>query len=334
MALADFERIDDYGDASAEAEACRNDCALFDFSFLESAHLEGGEARAVIEGFTGRSMEGVAVGRICYALRVGPSGEAVADLTVWRTGAASFEVMSGRREDIADLLTHSGRGVDVVDMTAERGVFAVQGPASLDALRRLGDIGSIAKLRYFDFGHATFAGIGCRIGRLGYTGEAGFEIIVGRRYAGELWQALSDFARPTGFTAVDMLRIEAGFILFANEFRLPVFPCEAGLGKFSRSADMRAPEITLLTFRADADRLRWPWQPPEELKRPTAPGEIVVTSACESIAAGGILGLGYVLAATAADAELRDPTGIFRNIRPAAMPFYDTAKRRPRAPWR
>ena len=48
------------------------------------------------------------------------------------------------------------------------------------------------------------------------------------------------------------------------------------------------------------------------------PGEIVVTSACESIVAGGILGLGYVLKGTTAGAELDDPTGIFRNIRRAA----------------
>src|SRR5271170_1623785 len=122
MALADFQRIDDYGNATAEAEACRNNCALFDFSFLESARLEGSGARGVIEAFTGRSMEALAEGRICYALRVGPSGECVADLTVWRTGTVSFEVMSGRREDIADLLTYSGRGVDVVDMKAERAI--------------------------------------------------------------------------------------------------------------------------------------------------------------------------------------------------------------------
>ena len=68
----------------------------------------------------------------------------------------------------------------------------------------------------------------------------------------------------------------------------------------------------------------------------------MVTSACESIVAGGILGLGYVLAGDEAEdgagdgpgASLRDPTGIFRNIRQTPLPYYDTAKRRPRLPWR
>jgi hypothetical protein len=50
--------------------------------------------------------------------------------------------------------------------------------------------------------------------------------------------------------------------------------------------------------------------------------------------ARGILGLGYVLAGQGADASLRDSTGIFRNIRQTSLPYYDTAKRRPRQAWR
>ena len=60
----------------------------------------------------------------------------------------------------------------------------------------------------------------------------------------------------------------------------------------------------------------------------------MVTSACDSVMAGGILGLGYVLATTTATTALHDPTGTFRNVRLTPMPFYDTAKRRPRARWR
>jgi aminomethyltransferase len=334
MALAGFKRIDDFGDAAAEARACRTACALFDFSFLECARLEGSGARGVIETFAGRSLETLGVGKIRYALRVGRGGEVVADLTIWRMGAESYEVMSGRREDILDLLHCAGTSIDVVDVGPDIATFALQGPASLTTLGRLGDIGSIEPLGYFSFGHAKLNGIGCRIGRLGYTGEAGFEIIAAREDACALWQALSVLARPAGFITTDILRIEAGFVLFSNEFRLRVSPSEAGLGKFHRSSRLAAPEIALISFRAEADGLKWPWQPSRQLKRPVAPDEIAVTSACESIVAGGILGLGYVRAEGGVDASWHDPTGIFRNVRRVPMPFYDTAKRRPRAPWR
>jgi len=334
MALAGFDLVRDFGDAAAEARACRSDCALFDFSFLECARVAGIEARRVIETFTGRSLDALGEGEIFYALRADPSGALAADLTVWRTGADSFEVMSGRREDIIDLMAWAAPCVDVTDLTAQRAVFAVQGPRTLEALRKLGDVSRIESLKYFAFGRAQLAGIPCTIGRLGYTGEAGVEIIADRILARELWQALCAQVRPAGFIAADMLRIEAGFVLFSNEFCIPVSPREAGLEKFCRPTVSPKPEISLVSFRAEADNLTYPWQPPRDLQRPTAPGSIAVTSACHSIAAGGILGLAYVLGGTAPDCVLRDATRTFHNIRLVSKPFYDAAKRRPRAPWR
>ena len=335
MALIDFPLIENYGDAAAEAKACRTHCALFDFSFLECVRLAGTRARRTVETFTGRSMAALAEGQIFYALRVDSHGNAVADLTIWRTGHESFEVMSGRREDAAALLGLTGAGLDGADMSGARAVFAIQGPASLAALLRLGVSGPVERLRYFHFCSAKIGGIPCTVGRLGYTGAAGFEIVVARRHACDLWGSLSLHARPAGFVAADALRIEAGFVLFKNEFRLPVAPQEAGLGKFFRpTAAARTPSLALISFRADARDLHWPWSPSSALKRPTAPAEIAVTSACESELAGGILGLGYIATSTPAAASLRDPTGTFSNIRPTAMPFYDTAQQRPGAPRR
>ncbi len=340
MALADFQRIDHFGDPAAEARACRSACALFDFSFLESARICGGTARQVVEAFTGRTLAKLPVGKIAYALRLGAAGEVLADLTIWRIDAETFEVMSGRHEDIADLAGYAGPGVAVSEV-ANRATFAVQGPASLDALRRLGAIDAVAALPYFGFTDASLDGIACRVGRLGYTGEAGFEVICRRSDAERLWQTIARYARPAGFIALDMLRIEAGFVLFSNEFRLPATPAEAGLGKFYRPPN--------LSPRSHSFRL-WPMpigslgrgSPGGRASDRRRPGEVVVTSACESIVAGGILGLGYVLGGHEADdsagagpgASLRDPTGIFRNIRQTSLPYYDTAKRRPRLPWR
>jgi aminomethyltransferase len=331
MALADFHPIAHFGDPAAEASACRAACALFDFSFLECARVEGGGARQILETFVGRSLAALDSGKISYALRVNSGGEAVADLTIWRAGAECYEVMSGRREDIADLLA-CAEPATAIAAIVDRAMFALQGPNSLDVLRHLGRVEAIEPLRYFGFTDARIDGIACRIGRLGYTGEA--EIICGREEGAELWQALSCYARPAGFIAMDMLRIEAGFVLLRNEFRLPVTPEEAGLGKFRRSSYSTPPRIALVSFCADADRLDWPWRPSETPRRPASPGEVVVTSACNSVVAGGILGLGYALWPGEPGAQLHDPSGTFRNIRQTSMPYYDPRKRRPRSPWR
>ena len=333
MALVDFNLVGDFGDAAAEARGCRTDCALFDFSFLECARLCGTGAKGIIEAFTGRRLDSLRIGHIHYALRVGPAGNMLADLTIWRTGLNSYEVMSGRREDVDDLMSCAGPGVEVADVGPEMATFALQGPRSLDVLRRLGPLDLIGRLDYFTFAETALEGVPCRIGRLGYTGEAGFEIIFNRRQAYQLWQTLSAHARPAGFIAADILRIEAGFVLFSNEFLVPVSPEEAGLGKFHRQPETAMPKLALVSFCATSGSLHLPWKPSSALQRPGSVGEITVTSACYSPAADGILGLGYAHTDCKIGACLHDPTGNFRNIRRVGMPFYDPAKLRPRGPW-
>src|SRR5260370_23839592 len=169
MALADFQRIDRFGARAAEARARRSACALFDCSFLESARICGGTARQVVEAFTGRTLAKLPFGKIAYALRLGAAGAVLADLTIWRTDAETFEVMSGRHDDIADLAGYAGPGVAVSEV-ANRATFAVQGPASLEALRRLGAVDAIPAPTYFGLTAASPDGISCRVGRACYNG--------------------------------------------------------------------------------------------------------------------------------------------------------------------
>jgi aminomethyltransferase len=324
----------DFGDPVGEARACREESALFDFSFLECAQVRGPGALSAVEGFVSRPLASLAQGAIAYAIRTNSSGMALADLTIWRTGVDTFEVMSGRREDIAELAACASVQAEITNLEGAHAVFAVQGPGALDVLDRLGGGNTAAGLAYFRFASTELAGTPCRIGRLGYTGEAGFEIILPRAQAQYLRQELSRYARPSGFIAMDALRIEAGFVLFANEFRLPISPAEAGLQQFHAGPNSQAAPLKLVSFQAEVDDVSLPWAMASAPDRPAEPGIIAVTSACKSLVAKGVLGLGFVAASTAANAALHDPSGQFRAIRAAPRPFYDGFKRRPRQPWR
>lgn len=335
MAFAPASLQRDYGDVRSEVLACRTRCALFDFSFLERAAIAGSSAQRVLEAFTGRSLAKLQIGEVRYALRVGSTGVLLADLTIWRTGPESYELMSGRREDVSDLLRLSAPDCCVMDLSAQTAVFAVQGPQSLDALRGLGDMSAVATLRYFEFCEARLASVPCVIGRLGYSGEPGFEIIVNVELQAPLWNELSGRARPAGFAAADILRIEAGLVLFANEFVVPATPSEAGLARFFQAANpLDARPIRLVCFRAASDQTPCIWRPSPDVARPERAGVIAITSACDSVAAEGILGLGYVSAESVSRAlPLRDPTGLFRDICLVSQPYYEAAKRRPREAW-
>ena len=235
-----FERArlkKDFGDPIGEARACREGSAVFDFSFLECVRLNGAGACTVVEAYVRRPLDKLVRGAIAYAVRTNSSAAAVADLTVWRTGADAYEVMSGRREDVAALMACTSTQVETMNVGADRAVFAAQGPDTFNVLRQFGNADTLANLSYFQFVRTELAGVACTVGRLGYTGEAGFEIIVPRTDARRLWDELSRHARPAGFIAADMLRIEAGFVLYDNEFRLPVSPGEAGLRAIPRGAE-------------------------------------------------------------------------------------------------
>lgn len=334
MKLNGIELRSDFGDPLGEARSCRQGSALFDFSFIQSARISGARAQQIVEVFSSRSVQSLEEGKIFYAVRADESGRAISDLTIWRTAGNIFEIMSGRVEDIAALLDLDSGDARIENVSEERAVLAVQGPLSLHVLQRAGGDRRIADLDYFSFTHTFLGGIPCIVGRLGYTGEAGFEVITAPQYFNKLWRILATHARPAGFIAADMLRIEAGFVLFANEFRLPISPIEAGLGKFYSGHEKSKPELKLITFQAETEALKpLPWQSSIELSRSIKPNEIVVTSACRSISNGKIIGLGYIPIATPKEARLKDKSGVFYDISRLPMPFYDRQKLRPRTNW-
>lgn len=317
--------IRDYGDIDAEVAACRNDVALFDFSFMARGAAAGPLARQSVQALISRPLEALRPGRIVYCVRTDGRGHALADLTVWQTNPDRYEVFSGRGEDIAAIA-----GGD--DLTEESCVLSVQGPGSLRALVGLADLDALSQLAYFAHAEIEIGGIRCRVGRLGYTGERGFEIVAPAGAKQRLWDILCAKARPAGFAAADILRIEAGFMLFSNEFRPMVTPAEAGLQRFdaARAAPRR---VELVGFRADCRFRPILYAPDGSLPFPPREDEIAITSAAWSASLGCVIGLGYVRA-DAAREEFVDPAGKFQKVRKADLPFIDPAKRRVRGGWR
>ncbi len=327
--------ITDFGDPERELNACRTDCALFDFSFVQRARVKGREAKTIVEAFATRNLDSMPIGKIRYALRLGENETLVSDLTIWKISDEHFEVMSGHPQDIRDLQTQGGACVQ--DLTDESAIFAVQGPHALERLApRCGTADQLAELSYFEHINCTVGGTSCRVGRLGYTGEAGFELVCSRANAAQLWACLTENIQPAGFIAADVLRIEAGFPLFWNDFALPVTAQEAGLSAFSRSnSTSSAATLRRICFSANSATRPILWRPESTPDRPAKPGEVAVTSACYSTRAERVLGLGYVLASSVeTETEMFDLGGQFHDIRTQSLPFYDFAKARPRAAWR
>jgi aminomethyltransferase len=324
----------DYGDVFGEAMSCRSAAALFDFSFMHRIRIRGSRAPALIALLTPRKIADLPVGRIRYALALDARGHVLGDLTVWRLDREGFEIFLPPGNAHAFLQGAAAATASLCDLSSETAIFAVQGPASLRALASLAPAAQLRALPYFGHAEINVSGVACRVGRLGYTGERGFEIVLPRDAREVVWHALAEYARPAGFPAADILRIEAGFALFTNEFRFSVSPQALGLARFASDEETSSANerpLRLICFQAHCDHEPILWQPRAEAHFPPRLGTVLITSACRSVTTGGVIGLGYAALPTE---NFADANGQFRDIRRTSLPIYDHTKSRPRGGWR
>lgn len=113
---------------------------------------------------------------------------------------------------------------------AELAMIAVQGP---DAIRIASSLVSAEQAAVIN-SLQVFQGLPAGdwfIGRTGYTGEDGLEIMLPNEAAANFWQALADAGvAPCGLGARDTLRLEAGMNLYGHEMDDSVSPLAANMG--------------------------------------------------------------------------------------------------------
>jgi aminomethyltransferase len=321
-----------YTDAAEEHLATRRACGLFDFSFMGHFEVAGAGARAFLDRLQTRNLSSLAPGRIAYTLLLRPDGTVFIDATVWCLARDRYWLFSGRRSDFAFVAAAAGEaGVALGDLSGASAVLAVQGPESARVLER--HLGAAPRVPYFGFREAVIAGVPVTIGRLGYSGDLGYELIVPTGAAGNLWRALAIDARECGFDAANSLRIESGYILFTNELARPVNPYELGLERLV-SLDGRA-----FTGSGALRALRWRLHDRRLVgldgfarRDASSCGEgprVEVTSRVRSPIFGGELALGFATAEAAAPGTLVSSTDT-EVCRICRLPFYDPGRVLPR----
>jgi aminomethyltransferase len=321
-----------YTDAVEEHLATRRSCGLFDFSFMSQFEIAGANARVFLDRLQTRNLEGLALGRIAYTLLLRPDGTVFIDATVWCLAPDRYWLFTGRRSDfgfVAEALREEG--VDLRDRSGEHAVLAVQGPESARVLER--HLGAPPGIAYFGFRAAKLAGVPVTIGRLGYSGELGYELIVAAEAASVLWRQLGRDARECGFDAANSLRIESGYVLFTNELTGPVNPFELGLGRlvsFDARAFAGSEALRAVRWREPGRRLvgldgfarRDPFSL-HELPRAE------VTSRVRSPSVGTELALGFAQAEAAAAGTVVAVSGT-ELARVCRLPFFDPGRVLPR----
>ena len=237
--FAGFSMPVQYTSIVEEHRAARETAALFDVSHMGQLALEGAGAPAAADRLCSRRMSDLREGRVRYALLCNEAGGVVDDLTVYRTGDASYLLCvnaANVEKDRAWIDTHLPAHATLRDESEATGLLALQGPAAAAVLAEVGG-GALDALRRFRFARALLAGRRVLASRTGYTGADGFELYCDAADAAPLFEALLEAGRghglrPAGLGARDTLRLEAALPLYGQELDDTTSPLEAGLGRF------------------------------------------------------------------------------------------------------
>src|SRR5437667_5088268 len=177
-----------YGSIIDEHQAVRTAAGLFDISHMGRLSFGGPDSLDLIQqGYTNNAAT-MKDFQARYGLVCNERGGIRDDVLVyrWPYGWAMVVNASNRYKIVGWLSEHKGsRKVEVQDQTTATGMIAVQGPKALELCRGLTDADP-AGLAYYTAAPTRYKGRQCVLSRTGYTGEDGFEVMLGAAAAVEL----------------------------------------------------------------------------------------------------------------------------------------------------
>jgi glycine cleavage system aminomethyltransferase T/glycine/D-amino acid oxidase-like deaminating enzyme len=261
-----------------EQRATRERVAVFDQTSFSLYDVSGPDALGSLQWICAADVD-VPDGGCVYTPFLNARGTYEADLTVTRTGADSFLLVSSSATTVRDLdwierHLEPGADVTVVDRTEDLSVIGVMGPRSRELLGRVSrgattGEGADWSDEAFPFATSRTVRIGdvlLRATRMTYVGELGWELVVPLADALAVYDALRAAGdelglADAGYHAIESLRVEKGYRAFGRDLTPDLTPVEAGL-VFATALGVRSGSTKDFLGRealaAHRDRLRGP----------------------------------------------------------------------------
>ena len=229
-----------FGDPADEHHAVRASAGLFDASFLGRIELAGKGAEALLQKYFTRNVAALTEGSAKYGLLCSKTGHILDNVLVFKlppdlpgkrflitTNAISTDKVFALFQD------HAGKDTKVTDLSASLVQFALQGPKADAVLEALAGA-HFKKVKPKQARTLTLGEVSAIVSRTGFTGERGYELFLPSDHAASLWNACLAAGKslgllPCGMTCRDILRLEAGYVMYGNDIDETRSPVEAGL---------------------------------------------------------------------------------------------------------
>ena len=224
-----------YGSQIDEHHAVRQAAGMFDVSHMRVVDLAGEGARSFLRHALANNVDKLKTpGKALYSCLLRPDGCVIDDLIAYHLDDTHFRLVVNAGTADKDIrwfasLIETTKASVAMTPRPDLAMLAVQGPEAREKVWGVLPGSEAATAALKPFSAASFGS--CFIGRTGYTGEDGFEIILPAGEIVALWDRLAAAGvQPCGLVARDTLRLEAGMNLYGQDMDETVTPLESGLG--------------------------------------------------------------------------------------------------------
>lgn len=225
-----------YGSQIEEHHAVRQQVGMFDVSHMTVIDVAGSQATDFLYHLLANDITKSNINQAMYSTMLNHEGGVIDDLITYKISDTAYRVVvnaATREKDLAWFEQEIANFDAQMQEQTNTAMIAVQGPKAIEILQPLIALDlSQTKRFYATYNEDMF------VGRTGYTGEDGVEIIVPNEAAEALWdKLLAAGVQPCGLGARDTLRLEAGMHLYGQDMDENISPLECGLAWTIRKAD-------------------------------------------------------------------------------------------------
>ena len=235
--FADFKMPVQYSSIINEVKGVRESVGIFDVSHMGEIEISGSDALNFVNWITTNDASILKLWQIQYTTMLYPEGGIVDDLLVYKLPGSYLLVVNAtnREKDFNWIINNKKGNVNIEDRGDDYFQIAVQGPLTLDVIKRI-TRKDPSDLPFYWAKEESISGNKVLISRTGYTGEDGFEIYGNSPLGMKIWDIVMDAGEtinthivPCGLGARDILRLEVGYCLYGNDITKETTPLEAGL---------------------------------------------------------------------------------------------------------
>ncbi|MBO6757483.1 MAG: GcvT family protein [Roseibium sp.] len=239
--IVSFQRSNDFDPIGAECRAVRESVGITEIANFAKYEITGPGAEAFLDRMMTNTMP--KTGRLILTPMLNERGKLIGDFTIARAGPERFYMWGSSQAEVYHLrwferhLPENG-SVTVTPINLRWMGLSIAGPNARKVLEKVaGEDVSGGAFRFMDFKEMTVANAPCKVNRISYTGDLGYEIWMTPEYQRHVYEALmaagAEFGiRNFGMRALLSLRLEKNFGTWFREFRPIYGPYEADLGRF------------------------------------------------------------------------------------------------------